>query len=142
MGSSYCLLLETSGTVMTSDTCAIPYVPMLRCAQNTCQGGTIRAQHVCSTCRECILAETEVRHKCPLCRGDLAAEGLREGVLPNEELVLEQEAAVQDHMEDGGAGPSTQGNPGGFPSNEPHTLFESKLNALLAEVLPAAQCSF
>lgn len=83
-----------------------------------------------------------MRAKCPFCRGDLAAEGLREGVLPNEEAVLEQEAAVQDQMDEGEAGPSTRGNPEGFPCNEPHTLFESKLNMLLNEVLPAAQCSY
>ena len=99
-------------------------------------------KHDCSACRECILAVTEVRHKCPLCRGDLAAEGLREGELPTEAGAVKQEAAVQDQADEGEAGPSTRENPGGFPCDEPHTLFESKLNMLLNEVLPAAQCSF
>ena len=88
--------------------------------------------------RECILAETEVRHKCPLCRGELAAEGLREGVLPTEAGAVKQEAAGQDQMLQDGEGPLIRRN----PVIQHIVMFESKLNALLAEVPPAALCSF
>ena len=79
---------------------------------------------------------TEVRHKCPLCRGELAAEGLREGVLPTEARAIKQEGAVQDQMPQDGEGPLIRPN----PVVQDIVMFESKLNALLAEVLPAALC--
>ena len=66
------------------------------------------------TCRECILAEAEERHKCPLCRTGIAADSLREGVLPGDEEVAGQAGAHSQQL----------------------TLFESKLNVLLKEVPP------
>ena len=86
-------------------------------------------------CRECILAETEARHKCPLCRSGITAEGLREGVLPAEEVAASANGqGAGAEMQDEEPGPSTGGLQGADTLGL--TLFESKLNLLLKEVLP------
>ncbi|CAL5222943.1 g5380 [Coccomyxa viridis] len=64
-------------------------------------------------CRECILAEAEEHHICPRCRTDIAAEGLREGVMPGDDEVIGQ---------------------AGHAQKQQFTLFESKLNVLLKEL--------
>ena len=118
--------------------------PLLMCAQHChshplslTQSAALRATLLVSArascaCRECILADIEVRQKCPLCRTAITAQGLREGVLPGTQdaaAAIVEEAAVQDQ-----AGPSTRRNPGGTYGSEKRILLESKLNVLLNEV--------
>ena len=74
----------------------------------------------------------ENSQSCPLCRSDITAEGVLEGLPPaagEAEAVADQEAAMQEE-----AGRATQDT-----STAGCVLFESKLNALLDEVrLPAS----
>ncbi len=58
-------------------------------------------------CRECILAEADARHKCPLCREGITAEGLREGILPGDDGVAGQAGQGAD-MKEEAPGPSTR----------------------------------
>ena len=74
-------------------------------------------------CRECILAEIEVRHRCPLCRAGITAESLCRGVMPRVHEVLGQAGQAEEEVPDPGA------------HNQQLTYFESKLNVLLKEVL-------
>ena len=65
---------------------------------------------------------------CPLCRTDITADSMREGTLPpaeEAEAVADQEAAMQEEAGEGTHDSSTAGC----------VLFESKLNALLDDLL-------
>lgn len=84
----------------------------------------------CHACRECIIAEIETRHKCPVCRKKLTAEGLREGVMPAEDDADAQAGQIgAAYRVEEVAGPSMRRHPGAYV-----VLFESKLNVLLNEV--------